>query len=162
MTGLKVEADAAEVGFDPARLERIDRHFTRYVDDGRLPGWLITVSRHGKLAHVSACGSRDTEAGLPVETDTMWRIFSMTKPITSVAAMILYEEGGFELNDPVSRYIPAFADARVYHRRLRHPAGHRPRHRAGPGLAPAHPHLRPDLRLHPQSPGGRPVPGGRV
>jgi CubicO group peptidase (beta-lactamase class C family) len=114
MSGLKVEADAAEVGFDPARLERIDRLFTRYVDDGRLPGWLITVSRHGKLAHVSACGSRDLEEGLPVETDTMWRIFSMTKPITSVAAMILYEEGGFELNDPVSRYIPAFASQRVY------------------------------------------------
>jgi CubicO group peptidase (beta-lactamase class C family) len=114
MTGLKAEVDPAEVGFDPARLERIDRHFGRYVEDGRLPGWLIAVSRHGQLAHVATCGSRDLEAGLPVETDTLWRIFSMTKPITSVAAMMLYEEGGFELNDPVSRYIPAFADARVF------------------------------------------------
>jgi CubicO group peptidase (beta-lactamase class C family) len=114
MTGLKAEVDPAEVGFDPARLERIDRHFARYVDDGRLPGWLIAVSRHGQLAHVSARGLRDLEAGLPVESDTLWRIFSMTKPITSVAAMMLYEEGGFELNDPVSRYIPAFADARVF------------------------------------------------
>jgi CubicO group peptidase (beta-lactamase class C family) len=114
MTGLKVEADAAEVGFDQARLDRIDRVFSRYVDDGRLPGWLIVVSRHGKLAHVSARGSRDLEAGLPVETDTMWRIFSMTKPVTSVAAMMLCEEGGFELSDPVSRYIPAFAGVRVY------------------------------------------------
>ncbi|HEX5292786.1 MAG TPA: serine hydrolase domain-containing protein [Streptosporangiaceae bacterium] len=114
MTGLKAEVDPAEVGFDPARLERIDRHFARYVDDGRLPGWLIAVSRHGQLAHVSARGSRDLEAGLPVESDTLWRIFSMTKPITSVAAMMLYEEGGFELNDPVSRYIPSFADARVF------------------------------------------------
>jgi CubicO group peptidase (beta-lactamase class C family) len=114
MTGLKAEVDPSEVGFDPARLERIDRHFGRYVDDGRLPGWLITVSRHGQLAHVSTCGSRDLEAGRPVETDTLWRIFSMTKPITSVAAMMLYEEGGFELNDPVSRYIPSFADARVF------------------------------------------------
>jgi hypothetical protein len=59
MTGLKAEVDPAEVGFDPARLERIDRLFGRYVDDGRLPGWLITVSRHGRLAHVSTCGSRD-------------------------------------------------------------------------------------------------------
>jgi CubicO group peptidase (beta-lactamase class C family) len=114
MTGLKAEVDPAEVGLDAARLDRLDRHFARYVDDGRLPGWLITVSRHGKVAHVSACGARDVEAGLPVESDTMWRIFSMTKPITSVAAMILYEEGGFELTDPVSAYIPSFADARVY------------------------------------------------
>jgi CubicO group peptidase (beta-lactamase class C family) len=114
MTGLKAEVDPSDVGFDPARLARIDKHFGRYVDDGRLPGWLITVSRHGQLAHVSTCGSRDLEAGQPVESDTLWRIFSMTKPITSVAAMMLYEEGGFELTDPVSRYIPAFADARVF------------------------------------------------
>jgi CubicO group peptidase (beta-lactamase class C family) len=114
MTGLKAEVDPAEVGFDPDRLKRIDRLFGRYVEDGRLPGWLIAVSRHGQLAHVSTCGSRDIEAGLPVESDTLWRIFSMTKPITSVAAMMLYEEGGFELNDPVSRYIPSFADARVF------------------------------------------------
>jgi CubicO group peptidase (beta-lactamase class C family) len=114
MTGLKAEVDPAEVGFDPARLERIDRRFRRYVDDGQLPGWLVAVSRHGQVAHVSAYGSRDLEAGLPVEPDTLWRIFSMTKPITSVAAMMLYEEGGFELSDPVSRYIPSFADGRVF------------------------------------------------
>ena len=114
MTELKADADPAEVGFDPARLDRIDRHFRRYVDDGRLPGWLITVSRQGRLAHVSGYGLRDVEAGLPVETDTLWRIYSMTKPITSVAAMILYEEGAFELTDPVSAFIPSFADVRVY------------------------------------------------
>jgi len=114
MTELKAEVDPGEVGFDPERLQRIDRHFARYVEDGRLPGWLITVSRHGRLAHVSCCGSRDVEAGLPVETDTRWRIYSMTKPITSVAAMMLHEEGAFELTDPVSRFIPSFADARVY------------------------------------------------
>jgi CubicO group peptidase (beta-lactamase class C family) len=114
MTGLKAEVDPAEVGFDPARLDRIGRHFKRYVDDGRLPGWLITVSRHGQLAHVSAYGARDVEAGLPVADDTLWRIYSMTKPVTSVAAMMLYEEGGFELTDPVSRYIPAFGSARVF------------------------------------------------
>ena len=64
MGGLKQEVDAAEVGLDPARLGRIDRHFARYVDDGRLPGWLITVSRRGRLAHVSCYGPRDIEAGL--------------------------------------------------------------------------------------------------
>jgi CubicO group peptidase (beta-lactamase class C family) len=114
MTELKAEADPAEVGLDPARLDRLDRHFRRYADDGLLPGWLITVSRRGRLAHVSGYGSRDLEAGLPVETDTLWRIYSMTKPVTSVAAMMLYEEGAFELNDPVSRFIPSFDGIRVY------------------------------------------------
>jgi CubicO group peptidase (beta-lactamase class C family) len=111
---LKTEAEPAEVGLDPGRLERIGRHFARYVDDGRLPGWLITVSRRGRLAYVSACGSRDMEAGQPATTDTVWRIYSMSKPITSVAAMMLYEEGGFELTDPVSSFIPSFAGVRVY------------------------------------------------
>lgn len=92
MTGLKADVEPAEVGFDAGRLERIDRHFARYVDDGRLPGWLLTVSRNGRLAHVSSYGLRDVEAGLPVETGTLWRIYSMTKPITSVAAMMLLEE----------------------------------------------------------------------
>jgi CubicO group peptidase (beta-lactamase class C family) len=114
MSELKAEVDPAEVGFDPERLQRLDRHFARYVDDGRLPGWLITVSRHGRLAHVSWYGSRDREAGLPVEAGTLWRIYSMTKPVTSVAAMMLYEEGGLELTDPVSTFIPSFADVRVY------------------------------------------------
>ena len=114
MGGLAAEVDPAEVGLDPQRMQRIDRHFARYVDDGRLPGWLVTVSRHGRLAHVSCYGSRDLEAGLPVETDTLWRIYSMTKPVTSVAAMMLYEECAFELTDPVSAFIPSFADVRVY------------------------------------------------
>jgi CubicO group peptidase (beta-lactamase class C family) len=114
MGGLAAEVDPAEVGLDPQRLGRIDRHFARYVDDGRLPGWLVTVSRHGRLAYVSRYGSRDLEAGLPVEPDTLWRIYSMTKPVTSVAAMMLYEEGAFELTDPVSAFIPSFAGAGVY------------------------------------------------
>jgi CubicO group peptidase (beta-lactamase class C family) len=114
MSELKTEAEPAEVGLDPDRLQRLDRHLARYVDEGKLPGWLVTVSRHGRLAHVSAYGSRDLEAGLPAETDTVWRLYSMTKPVTSVAAMMLHEEGGFELNDPVSSYIPSFADVRVY------------------------------------------------
>jgi CubicO group peptidase (beta-lactamase class C family) len=111
---LKVEADPAEVGLDAGRLNRLSGHMKRYVDDGLLPGWLVTVSRYGRLAYVSSYGSRDLEAGLPVEQDTLWRIYSMTKPITSVAAMMLYEEGAIELTDPVSRYIPSFGDIRVY------------------------------------------------
>jgi CubicO group peptidase (beta-lactamase class C family) len=114
MGALAVEVDAAEVGLDPERLRRIDRYFARYVDDGRLAGWLLTVSRYGRLAHVARYGLRDIEAGLPVTDDTLWRIYSMTKPVTSVAAMMLYEEGALALTDPVSTYIPAFADVRVY------------------------------------------------
>jgi CubicO group peptidase (beta-lactamase class C family) len=114
MSELKAEVDAADVGFDTERLERLERHFARYVDDGRLPGWLIAVSRHGRLAHVSWCGLRDIEAGLPVEAGTLWRIYSMTKPITSVAAMMLYEEGRLQLTDPVSAFIPSFGAVRVF------------------------------------------------
>src|SRR5947207_775264 len=114
MAELAPEADPAEAGFDSERLARIDRHFARYVDDGRLPGWLVTVSRHGRLVYVSRYGRRDIEAGLPVETGTLWRIYSMTKPVTSVAAMMLHEEGAFELTDPVSAFIPSFAGVRVY------------------------------------------------
>jgi CubicO group peptidase (beta-lactamase class C family) len=113
-TVLRADADPAELGFDPERLERIDRHFARYVDDGRLPGYLAVVARGERIAHVASAGKRDLESGAPVELDTLWRIYSMTKPVTTVAAMTLWEEGAFELKDPVARYIPAFADARVY------------------------------------------------
>jgi CubicO group peptidase (beta-lactamase class C family) len=114
MPELTVEMDPAEVGLDTGRLKRIDAHFAGYVADGRLPGWLLTVNRRGRLAHVARCGSRDLEAGLPVTDDTLWRIYSMTKPVTSVAAMILYEEGRLALTDPVGAFIPAFTDVRVY------------------------------------------------
>ncbi|WP_446218733.1 serine hydrolase domain-containing protein [Micromonospora sp. IBHARD004] len=109
-----VSTDPDRIGFDPARLARIDEHFGRYVDDGRLAGWQIVVTRRGEIAHSSTYGLRDREAGAPVEADTLWRIYSMTKPITSVAAMMLWEEGRFELNDPISRWLPEFADVRVY------------------------------------------------
>ena len=100
-------------GFDPARLARIQAHFAAYVDDGRLPGWQVQVSRRGEVVYHANCGWRDIEGQLPIEDDTVFRIFSMTKPITSVAAMMLFEEGRFELTDPVARFIPAFADMRV-------------------------------------------------
>ena len=114
MSELKVEVDPAEAGFAADRLHRLDDNFARYVDDGRLNGWLLAISRHGKIVHVSHYGHRDKEAGLEVTPDTLWRIYSMTKPVTSVAAMMLYEEGRFELTDPVSKFIPAFKDMRVF------------------------------------------------
>jgi len=100
-------------GFDPARLANIRRHFAVYVDDGRLPGWQLQVSRRGEVVLHENCGWRDVENKRPIEDDTVFRIYSMTKPITSVAAMMLYEEGRFELTDPVSKYIQAFKDMRV-------------------------------------------------
>src|SRR5436309_1752171 len=101
-------------GFDNARLARLDAHFRRRIDDGRLPGWQILVSRGGELVHSASAGWRDTGRRVAWGDDPIVRIFSMTKPITSVAAMMLYEEGGFELKDPVSWFIPAFAESQVY------------------------------------------------
>lgn len=106
--------EPSDVGLDPKRLARIDAHFARYVDAGKLAGWQIVVTRRGQVAHASTYGMRDREAGAPVTPDTLWRIYSMTKPITSVAAMMLWEEGLFELNDEISKWLPEFADMRVY------------------------------------------------
>ncbi|HYT09047.1 MAG TPA: serine hydrolase domain-containing protein [Mycobacteriales bacterium] len=114
MRTIGVEVDPAEAGFDPHRLARLDRHLARYVDDGWLAGWQLLVARRGAVLHHSTCGQRDREAGLPVKPDTIWRVYSMTKPVTSVAAMMLYEDGLLQLRDPVSRYIPSFAGCRVY------------------------------------------------
>ena len=114
MAVLKVEVEPDEVGIDGSRLRRVDTHFRRYVDDGRLAGWTVAVARRGRVAHLSHYGLADVEAQRPVADDTLWRIYSMTKPITSVAALMLVEQGALQLNDPVSRFIPAFADARVY------------------------------------------------
>jgi CubicO group peptidase (beta-lactamase class C family) len=108
-----VDQDPTAVGVDPDRLTRIDAHLRRYVDEGRLAGWQVHIARRGQTVHSSVYGSRDLEAGLPVEQDTLWRIYSMTKPVTSVAAMQLYEQGRVRLNDEVSRYLPEFADMRV-------------------------------------------------
>ncbi len=110
---LTVDHDPAEVGVDRERLARIDAHLARYVDDGRLAGCQVLVTRRGRTVHSSVLGSRDTEAGLPVEPDTLWRIYSMTKPITAVVAMQLYEQGLLRLNDEVARWLPEFADMRV-------------------------------------------------
>src|SRR3954465_6249055 len=100
--------------FDTHRLSRIDSFFRDYVDDGRLPGWQLQAAHHGEVVHQSEYGAADTDTGRPVASDTLWRIYSMTKPITSVVAMSLWEEGAFELTDPVSRWIPSFADVQVW------------------------------------------------
>lgn len=105
MSGLDV-CDPSEVGFDPARLTAIDEFIkTRYLEAGLYPGFTLLVSRGGKVAHLS-CQQFDEDA--------LFRIFSMTKPITSVALLSLYEQGLCQLGDPVSEYIPAFANLRVF------------------------------------------------
>jgi CubicO group peptidase (beta-lactamase class C family) len=111
---LKVDAEPDEIGFDAQRLQRVDTHFRRYVDDGKLAGWTVAVARRGRVALLAHYGLADVEAQRPVADDTIWRIYSMTKPVTSVAVLMLYERGLLELTDPVARYIPAFADMRVY------------------------------------------------
>src|SRR5438270_3442337 len=114
MADFGIDVDPAEIGFDEQRLQRIDTHFRRYVDDGRLPGWQVMVSRRGRVAHLSSYGFADKEHGRTVSPDTIWRIYSMTKPITSVAAMMLVEQGLMELTDPISRWLPEFAAPQVY------------------------------------------------
>ena len=114
MTSLSILSDPATLGFDPTRLARLNTHFARYVDDGRLPGWQIAVTRHGELVHSALHGFRDREASVGVAEDTIWRIASMTKPITSVAAMMLWEEGAFELKDAISTFLPEFAETLVW------------------------------------------------
>jgi CubicO group peptidase (beta-lactamase class C family) len=114
MADFGIDIDPGEVGLDEQRLGRIDTHFKRYVDDGRLPGWQVMVSRRGRVAHFSSYGLVDKEQGRAVEPDTLWRIYSMTKPVTSVAAMMLWEQGAFELMDPISKWLPEFASPRVY------------------------------------------------
>ncbi|MDH3643345.1 MAG: beta-lactamase family protein [Gammaproteobacteria bacterium] len=101
-------------GFSEQRLGNIQNFVKRYVEDGRLPGYLCLVSRYGGEARSLAHGAMDIEREKPMTRDTIFRIYSMSKPITSVALMMLYEQGHFQLDDPVARYIPAWKDLKVY------------------------------------------------
>ena len=119
MSALTIEVEPAEVGFDATRLARIDRTSGATSTTAGCPAGCCSSPATARIAHLATYGQRDLEAELPVELDTLFRIYSMTKPITSVAAMMLYEEGAFELKDPVSRgSSPSFADMRVYRQRL--------------------------------------------
>ena len=103
----------AEVGMSAERLERIGPVIERYIDRQLIPGALSLVARHGKIVHFQARGYRNAEQKLPVEGDTIFRIASMTKPITSVALMMLYERGELQLHDPISKWLPAFEKMQV-------------------------------------------------
>jgi CubicO group peptidase (beta-lactamase class C family) len=102
------------VGLLSERLERIGTEVQRSIDDHRIAGAVTLVMRHGQVAWLKAQGMADREAGKPMRTDSMFRICSMTKPITSLAVMMLYEEGHFLLEDPVSKYLPEFKNPKVF------------------------------------------------
>ncbi len=106
--------DPAEVGLSAERLERLDAGLQGLVDDGSIAGVVALVARHGKIAFADVAGVKNVDTGSAMTRDSIFRIFSMTKPITGVAMMMLYEEGKWRLNDPVERYIPEFADLKVY------------------------------------------------
>ena len=103
-----------EVGLSAAALERIAPTLQSYVDSGKFPGFLAVVARHGKLAYLASVGWMDVEHQRAMAADAVFRIYSLTKPIASTAVMQLYERGMLRLDDPVSKYIPAFAGVKVY------------------------------------------------
>jgi CubicO group peptidase (beta-lactamase class C family) len=104
-----------DVGLSSERLARIERHLhERYIDRGRIAGAVTLVARRGQIAYLSAIGQRDRERKRPMTEDTLFRIYSMTKPVASVALMMLVEEARCALADPVARYIPAWENLRVY------------------------------------------------
>ena len=106
-------AEPETVGMSSERLERLDRVMQGYIDRNEVAGVVTLVARRGKVVHFSALGERDAESGAPMPHDAIFRIASMTKPIVSTALMMLYEEGHFQLRDPISKWLPEFADMQV-------------------------------------------------
>ncbi len=107
-------ATPESVGMSSERLNHITTKMQEYVDNKNAPGFTTLVARKGQVVHYELCGYRDVEEELPVEKDTIFRIYSMTKPITSIALMQLYEQGKFQLYDPVKKYIPEFGKTKVF------------------------------------------------
>src|SRR6266513_2944070 len=103
-----------QVGLSAARLDRVRKWMNHWVDSGRLAGMVTVVMRKGELAFAETAGKADLERNRPMRPDTIFRIYSMTKPLTSTAIMMLYEEGRFQLDDPISRFLGCFNGSRVY------------------------------------------------
>ncbi|MBI1390816.1 MAG: serine hydrolase [bacterium] len=102
-----------DAGMSSARLDRLDRYIQKAIDDQQVAGAVALIARGGSIVHHRAFGMQDADEKIPMKTDSMFRIASMSKAITTMAVMMLYEEGAFFLNDPVSKYIPEFADMKV-------------------------------------------------
>jgi CubicO group peptidase (beta-lactamase class C family) len=107
------EASPESVGMSSKRLARIKPYMQRYVDEGELAGVQTLIARNGKIVHFDQVGKLNLDTGQKIKHDALFRIYSMTKPIATTAAMILYEEGLFQLNDPVEKYLPEFKDQKV-------------------------------------------------
>ncbi len=110
-----MSARPERVGLSGERLARVDSHWKRrYLDPGKIAGALTLVWRRGELAWLSPVGLMDRERGRPMREDTIFRIYSMTKPVTSVALMMLHEHGHFQLDDPVHKFLPGWRELRVF------------------------------------------------
>jgi CubicO group peptidase (beta-lactamase class C family) len=101
------------MGFSSERLQRVDEYMQRYVDEGKAAGFVTLVARRGKVVYFEKCGQQNIEKKIPMALDTIFRIYSMTKPVTSIALMMLFEAGLIRLEDPVTRFIPEFKEMKV-------------------------------------------------
>jgi CubicO group peptidase (beta-lactamase class C family) len=102
-----------EIGLSPLRLARLGAVMSGEIERGRVPGAVVLIARHGRLAFFESFGQRDAASHAPMAKDAIFRIYSMTKPVTSVAAMMMWEEGRFLLSDPIAKYLPDLADLKV-------------------------------------------------
>jgi len=112
--GMEVHSDPEKMGLSPARLTRIKTWMQKYIDGGKLPGAATLVARGGQVAFCETIGYGDVENKTPLAQNSILRFYSMSKPITAVAVMMLYEQGLFQLDDPLYKYIPAFKNMQVY------------------------------------------------
>jgi CubicO group peptidase (beta-lactamase class C family) len=108
-----MDAKPEDVGLSSQRLARVNAWAQRWVDEGKLPGLITMVMRHGKVVHFNTCGYADRKRESRMAPDTIVRFYSMTKPLTSVAIMMLYEQGHFQLDDSIARFLPCFKEMRV-------------------------------------------------
>ncbi|OYX51659.1 MAG: serine hydrolase [Alphaproteobacteria bacterium 32-64-14] len=110
---LSVTASPESLGFDSGRLKRLDDYMAGVVSSGRVAGMTTLLARHGQIVSFNTWGKSSIEANTPIAKDSIFRIYSMTKPVTGVAMMILFEQGKWRLDDPVTRYVPEFKGLRV-------------------------------------------------
>ena len=112
-TDTTMNATTSQNGFSPGHLQRLSDMNRRYINDKQVPGIVTLVARDGEIVHFEAHGVMGLDNKEPIRKDTLFRIYSMTKPVTAVAAMILFEEGRFHMTDPVARHLPEFADQKL-------------------------------------------------
>src|SRR5271165_1175955 len=107
-------ATPKDVGLSAEGLARVDGALQRFIDDGELAGAVTLVARRGRVVHTNAMGKKDLASGEPLSVDTLFRIYSMTKPVTGVAMMILHDEGRWRPEDPIARHLPGFERVKVF------------------------------------------------